>query len=176
MKYIFCTLVLFFAIKSTIQAQDRKLTYIQFDVALSLTGNPDYGDTPKYEGDTQPWFLPDGLGSKLGYGVHYKQWLTLGIHSGLDWKWNEKLVAVPLYLNFGLSPKIGEDTRITLQLGYGKGFALGRGNLSGEYKKARLGLTGEDRTIFIEISDYDFPLHNYKTIGSISFGISLISF
>jgi len=176
MKYSLLTIITFFFFNLTLSAQERKFTYIQFDVALSLTGNPDYGDSPKYDGDKQSWLLPDGLGSKLGYGVHYKQWLTFGIHSGLDWKWNEKLVAAPVYLNFGLRPKIAESTRITMEVGCGKSFALGRGNLSGTYKKARIGLTGDDISLFIEVSDFGYPLKEYNSVGAVSFGISAISF
>jgi len=169
-------IIWFLLINSALYSQERKFTYIQFDVAISITGNPDRDEPEAYAGEKKSFFIPNAIGSKLGYGVHYNQWLTLGIHSGLDWKWDDKLVAVPVYLNFGLSPKISESGRITLQLGYGKGFALGRGNLNGEYKKIRLGLTGSDQTIFIEVSDYDFQLHDQKSIGSLSFGVSLISF
>lgn len=176
MKHFLLAIFTSFCFSLTFYGQERKFTYIQFDVGISITGNPDYGDAPQYEGDKQPFLLPDGLGSKLGYGLQYKQWVTLGIHSGFDWKWNEKLVAVPVYLNFGLSPKIAEGTRITMQVGYGKSFAIGRGDLTGTYKKARLGITGDDKTLFIEIADFGFPLHEYNSVGSISFGISVISF
>ena len=181
MKYFLLSIITFFCTQFTVFAQEEEktekdFTYIQFDITASITGNPDYNNSDDYNGEGRPWLMPDGLGSKLGYGVHYKEWVMLGIHTGLDWKWNEKLVAVPVYLNLGLSPEVANNTRITLQLGYGKGFALGRGNLSGEYKKGRLGITSDDRTFFIEISDYDFPLYDYKSIGSISFGVSLITF
>ena len=176
MKYCLLVVIWFLLMNSAVRAQERKFTYIQFDIAVSITGNPDRDEPDAYDGEKKAFLVPNAIGSKLGYGVHYKQWLTLGIHSGLDWKWDDKLVAVPVYLNFGLSPKIGYGSRITMQLGYGKGFALGRGNLSGEYKKARLGLTADDTTIFIEVSDYNFKMHDQKSIGSLSFGISLISF
>ena len=64
------------------------------------------GNNERYESEDYPnqnnkdWFIPDGLGLKIGYGIHYKKWITLGIHSGIDWKWEDKLVAVPVYLNF----------------------------------------------------------------------------
>lgn len=176
MKYYLVIIFWFLLANSGIQAQERKFTYIQFDANVSITGNPHRDEPDNYEGESKAFFVPSGIGSKLGYGLHYKQWLTLGIHSGLDWKWDDKLVAVPVYLNFGLSPKISESGRITLQLGYGKGFALGRGNLSGEYKKIRLGITGDDQTIFVDVSDYGFALHHQKSISNISLGISLISF
>ena len=176
MKLFLSAFLLFLFAKQTLYSQERKFTYIQFDATASITGNPDSDEPQDNTGGNRSWFVPDGLGSKLGYGVHYKQWVTLGIHSGLDWKWNEKLVALPVYLNLGLSPKISSNSRITMQLGYGKSFALGRGNLSGIYKKARLGITSDDRTIFIEVADFGFPLHDYNSLGAISFGISLISF
>ncbi|MGO4771609.1 hypothetical protein ACEN2I_08090 [Flavobacterium sp. W22_SRS_FK3] len=176
MKYYSLVVLWFLLANTSIQAQERKFTYIQFGATISITGNPYRNKPDNYEGEKKAFFIPNAIGSKLGYGVHYKQWLTLGIHSGLDWKWDDKLVAVPVYLNFGLSPKISESGRITLQLGYGKGFALGRGNLSGEYKKIRLGITGNDHTIFVEVSDYAFQLYDQGSIGSISLGISLIRF
>jgi hypothetical protein len=55
------------------------------------------------------------------------------IHGGLNWDWSNKLVVVPIYANFRLSPKIGEETRITLNLDLEK-IALGRGNLTGTIK------------------------------------------
>lgn len=108
--------------------------------------------------------VPNGLGSKIGYGVHYRKWLTLGIHSGLDWKWDDKLVAVPVYLNLGLSPKVGPETRIMLQAGYGKGFALGRGNLNGEYKKIKLGIEMMILSFLpkLAIMDFAFTTKKYR--------------
>jgi hypothetical protein len=34
-------------------------------------------------------------GTKLGYGL-YKKWIGLGIHSGLNWDWSNKLVVAPI--------------------------------------------------------------------------------
>lgn len=113
---------------------------------------------------------------KLDMEFITKKWITLGIHSGIDWKWEDKFVAVPVYLNFGLSPKVGENTIITAQAGYGKGFALGRGNLNGEYRKLRIGIGSDDFTIFIETAQYDITLHNQKSINSINLGISVVNF
>ena len=177
MKYIVFSFALLFFTNLKLYAQERKFTYIQFDVAVSITGNPERYESEEYpDQKNKAFFVPDGLGSKLGYGVHFKKWITLGIHTGIDYKWDQKFVAVPVYLNLGLSPKVGEETRIVLQAGYGKGFALGRGNLSGEYKKIRLGIGSDDFTIFAEIAQYEIALHEEKNIGNISFGVSLISF
>lgn len=168
-------LLLFFT--GTLFAQNKKYTYSQFDITLAFTGNPESGNVNQYTQEKEPWFLPDGLGTKFGYGIHHKKWVGLGIHSGLNWEWSNKLVVVPVFANFRLSPKISDETRITLQLGLGKAIALGRGNLTGDYKKISLGLqNSDDVMIFIEVNHYAIPLNNQKDQGNISLGISLISF
>jgi hypothetical protein len=158
-------------------AQDKKITYTQFDVTIAFTGNPKSGEVDQYTNEKEPWLIPDGIGSKLGYGLRYKKWVGLGIHGGLNWDWSNKLVVAPIYANFRLSPKIGEETRITLQLGLGKVIALGRGNLTGDYKKISLGIQNDDNILlFIEVNHYAFPINNQRDSGNISLGISLISF
>ncbi|MFB9078660.1 hypothetical protein ACFFLS_14815 [Flavobacterium procerum] len=178
MKRILLTIAFIIFANSIIYSQASKFSYLQFDIAVSITGNQDrdnyYNDSESTSSNA--FFVPNGLGSQIGYGVHYKKWATLGIHSGIDWKWDHKLVAVPVFLNLGLSPKVGPETRIMLQAGYGKGFALGRGNLNGAYKKLKLGIGSDDFILFVEISDYAFPLHNEKSMGAISFGITLQDF
>ncbi len=177
MKKILLTIAFITFFNSFVHSQVTKFTYTQFDIAVSITGNPNRDDNNYPESTSSNAFLvPNGLGSKIGYGVHYRKWLTFGIHTGIDYKWDDKLVAVPVYLNFGLSPKVGSETRIMLQAGYGKGFALGRGNLNGEYKKIKLGIGSDDFTLFAEISDYAFPLHDEKSIGAITFGVTLMDF
>lgn len=158
-------------------AQINKINYTQFDITLAFTGNPKSGEVNQYTNEKESWFIPDSIGTKLGYGIHYKKWVALGIHTGLNWDWSNKLVVAPVFANFRLSPKIGEETRITLQLGLGKAIALGRGNLAGEYKKMSLGLQSSyDILLFIEINHYDFAINNQRDSGNISLGISLISF
>lgn len=64
-----------------------------------------------------------------------------------------------------------------MQFGYGKAFALGRGNLSGTYKKISLGVeTDEDVIIFIEVADYQMKVGQFKSVGSVSLGIALRTF
>lgn len=71
---------------------------------------------------------------------------------------------------------MGEESRITLQLGLGKAIALGRGDLMGDYKKISLGLQNDDLLLFIELNHYALPINKQKSSGNISLGISLISF
>lgn len=165
------------AFSSVAYAQNNKNTYFQFDINLPLIGNPDRDEIDPYTNKKGNWFIPDGIGSKIGYGIHYHKWVGLGIHSGLEWKWTDKLVIAPIFINFRLSPKIGEETRITLQLGVGKTIALGRGDLTGEYRKISLGLqTSDDLLLFIEVSGFGIPINNQKEAGSIGLGLSLVSF
>ncbi|KAF2512538.1 hypothetical protein [Flavobacterium foetidum] len=178
MKRILITIAFTVFVHSIVRSQATKFSYVQFDFAVSVTGNQDRYNS--YDGSestsSNAFFVPNGLGSQFGYGIHYKKWATLGVHSGVDWKWDDKAVAVPVFLNLGLSPKVGTETRIMLQVGYGKGFAIGRGNLNGEYKKLKLGIGSDDFILFAEIHDYAFPLHNQKSLGAISFGITLQDF
>ena len=158
-------------------SQNKKFTYIQFDVAIPIKGNSDRGETDLNGNTNNLWFLPDGLSSKIGYGIHHNKWISMGIHSGIDWRWTDKLVVVPVFANLKLSPKITDDMRITLQLGLGKALALSRGDLMGDYKKISLGVqTPDDLIIFIELNHYAIPINNQKDIGSISFGLSLVTF
>ncbi len=157
-------------------SQNKKFTYIQFDITTAFRGNPDANVVDQRTKQKGSWFVPDGLGTRIGYGFHYNKWVGLGIHTGISWEWTDKLVVVPVYANLKLSPKVGEDTRITLQLGYGKAMAIGRGNLMGAYKKISLGLQSDDLILFIEINNYAFPIKTQNELANISLGISLITF
>jgi hypothetical protein len=153
-----------------------KFTYLQYDFTLALKVNPDAGETDARTQEKESWFLPDGLGTKIGYGLHYNNWVALGIHTGINWEWENKLVVVPVFANFRLSPKIGDDTRIVLQTGIGKAGALGRGSLSGDYKKLSLGIQSDTLLLFVEISQYDFPINDQENSGNISLGLAFVQF
>lgn len=155
-----------------------KSTFTQFDFSIPLKGNSEQGQEDLNGKRNNSWFLPDGLSSSFGYGIHYNKWVSIAIHSGIDWKISQSLFVAPIFANLKLSPKLGmEPTRIVAQVGFGKSFALGRGNLEGIYKKFSLGVqTDEDLLLYIQIAEYGFSLHNQKNIGSLSLGISLITF
>jgi hypothetical protein len=162
---------------AVVSSQDKKFTYTQFDITVAFTGNPNRDEMDPYTNKKQSFFIPDGIGSKIGYGIHFKKWIGLGIHSGLNWEWSSKLVVAPVFANLRLSPKISDETRITLQLGLGKASALGHGNLIGDYKKVSLGFqTSDDLLIFIELNHYTIPIKREPDSGNISLGIALISF
>lgn len=170
-------LILFLFLSTMAFSQDKKFTYTQFDVTVALTGNPNRNEVDPYTNKKQSFFIPDGIGSKFGYGVHYNKWIAIGVHSGLSWEWSSKLVVAPVYANLRLSPKISDETRITLQAGLGKAFALGRGNLTGDFKKISLGIqTDDDLVLFIELNHYAIPVNRQRETGNISLGLALISF
>ncbi|SHF95539.1 hypothetical protein SAMN05444396_10378 [Flavobacterium segetis] len=170
-------LILFLFLSLSALSQNKKSKYFQFDITAAIRGNPDAAIVNQYTQKKGSWLIPDGLGTKIGYGIQYKEWIGLGIHTGINWEWKDQLVVAPVFANFKLSPKVGEDTRITLQLGYGKALAIGRGSLMGDYKKVSLGIqTIDDIIIFIELNHYSFPINNQKDSGNISLGISLLTF
>ena len=110
-------------------------------------------------------------------GVHQKKWASVGIHSGIDWLGSNKLVVLPVFANFKFSPKISEDSRIYLQLGYGKSIGIGRGSLIGDYRKISLGAENEDGfSIFIQVANFGIPLNNLDSVSSLSIGIALTTF
>lgn len=157
-------------------AQENEWDYIQFDVSVPLRGNKNIG-VPDDNGNTNnQWFLPDGLSTKLGYGIHYKKWILIGAHSGIDWKANEKLVAVPVFANLRISPEVAKGTRVYVQAGYGKSFALGRGNLSGIYKKYSLGFENDDFSFFIEYAQHRLIYNNLRYVSSVSLGVAVTTF
>ena len=177
LNYRIQNLLLFLFLSTLAFSQNKKFTYTQFDVTVALTGNPNRDQVDPYTNKKQSFFIPDGIGSKFGYGVHYNKWIAIGVHSGLSWEWSSKLVVAPVYANLRLSPKISDETRITLQAGLGKAFALGRGNLTGDFKKISLGIqTDDDLVLFIEVNHYTIPLNRRGDSGNVSLGIALISF
>lgn len=171
-------LFIFCIVQSTFgQIQDsikKKYTFSQFELSVPLSINPNRGKT-EYDGQKQNFFIPDGISTKMGYGIHFNKWLLLSAHTGLDWKIKPKLVSVPLYGQLSLAPLIGEEVRLLLQAGYGQSFALGRGKLSGNYYKFRLGIGSEELSIFIDASLYGFYVYQVP-MGSFSIGVTVLNF
>lgn len=85
-RRFFKIIILFILLSFNAYSQSNKFIYTQFDGTIALRGNPDANVVDEYTQKKGSWFVPDGLGTKLGYGVHYKKWLGLGIHSGINWE------------------------------------------------------------------------------------------
>ena len=153
-----------------------KIILSQFEITIPLKGNDTYGEIDDYVNRSDYMIVPDGISTKFGYGIHHNKWVGLSIHSGIDWKITPKLVSVPIYAQLTFNPIISGETRLLIQSGFGQSFALGRGSLSGNYYKARLGITTDsDISVFLDASFYGFEIHQQE-MGSFSLGFSLMTF
>jgi hypothetical protein len=170
-------LLVLFVIAISVQSQHKNNRFTQFDISTPLKGNSTYGEIDSNGVRSDYWFLPDGLSLKYGVGIHREKWVSLGVQTGIDWIATQKLVVVPVFANFKLSPKVSEDTRVYIQLGYGKSFGIGRGSLIGIYRKISLGIENDEGvSLFIQVSDFGMQFVNIESVASLSIGLSLITF
>jgi hypothetical protein len=162
---------------TTIEEKKQKSIpfFTQFDANIPFRLNENRGEIINGSRNNY-WFLPNGLCVSAGFGIQQQKWIAISAHSGLDWLGTQKLVAVPLYINFRISPRIYEDSRLVLQAGFGRGFALGRGDLSGAFQKYSLGFENDDDlNIYIVLSGYDFKTPD-QAFGYIGLGVSVRRF
>lgn len=151
--------------------------YVQFELSTPFKANSHYGEVNSDGSKNEYQFIPDGLSAKLGYGIHYEETISVGLHSGIDWKINEKLVIIPVFLNSRLNLEVGEESAIALQFGWGKASAIGKGDVFGTYKRFNLGFQNDDGlSVFADLSLYNFTVNGEKGFGTISLGISKIIF
>jgi hypothetical protein len=195
MRKIFFYLFTFFSITTFSQTQKDTLTdkkshlesykeqekskplsengqFIMFDITVPLRGNETYGEIDENGNRSDYWFLPDGIGAKIGYGIHFSEWIGLSLNTGFDVVAQQKLFSVPVYASIVLTPRINDDLSLFLQYGFGKSFAIGRGNLSGYYNKFRVGL-GDEIIIFADVSVNGFGFRNIENSGSFSLGLTI---
>jgi len=169
--------LLLILISGSTYAQEIKNRYYLAEIATPLIINSTYGQVNSLGNRSDYRFIPDGLSFKFGVGIHQKKWASVGIHSGFDWLGSNKLVVLPVFANFKFSPKISEDSRIYLQLGYGKSIGIGIGSLIGDYRKISLGTENEDGfSIYIQVANFGIPLNNLDSVSSLSIGIALTTF
>ncbi len=170
-------LLVLFLVTISMHSQQKNNRFTQFDISAPLKGNSTYGEIDSNGIRSDYRLLPDGLSLKYGFGIDHKKWVSIGVQTGIDWIATQKLVVVPVFANFKLSPKVSEDVRVYTQVGYGKSFGIGRGSLIGIYRKISLGVENDDGvSIFIQVSDFGIPFENIKSLSSLSIGISLITF
>ena len=175
MKKLLLLVSLFVSISMYSQQKNNRFT--QFDISTPLKGNSTYGEIDSNGVRSDYWFLPDGLSLKYGVGIHRDKWISLGAQTGIDWIATQKLVVVPVFANFKLSPKVSQEVRVYLQAGYGKSFGIGRGSLIGNYRKISIGIEdNEGVSLFIQVSDFGIPFVNIESVASLSVGFSVITF
>ncbi|MES2813018.1 MAG: hypothetical protein V4670_11155 [Bacteroidota bacterium] len=144
----------------------------QFELTTSFSIN-DEDDNPFTEDDeSKPLFIPNSLGLKYGVGLQKNKCLGISVHSGIDIRLNQKLVAVPIFGNLRLSPFFRDDkTRVAINLGYGKGYAIGRGDMHGRYRRVNFSFESpENIGLLLEIADYDIDFNNKPTTVIFSLG------
>jgi hypothetical protein len=154
---------------------ETKITFTQFELSVPLQGNKNRGEVFPDGSVNNSWFVPEGINSSFGYGIHLNKWLGWSAHTGIGMRLSEKLIVAPVFSNLRIMPKIGEETRVGFDLGIGHSFAIGRGDLSGTYKRLKLNLEALDFQFFVEITSYGFQLHNTPQ-GSIGVGFAILSF
>ena len=175
MKKILLLVLLLFTIP--MHSQQKNNRYTQFDISTPLKGNSTYGEIDINGIRSDYRLLPDGLSLKYGVGFHHEKWVSIGLQTGIDWIATQKLVAVPVFANFKLSPKVSEDVRVYTQVGYGKSFGIGTGSLIGIYTKISLGVeNNEGVSLFIQVSDFGMQFVNIESVASLSIGISIVTF
>ncbi|WP_298391849.1 hypothetical protein [Flavobacterium sp.] len=144
-----------------------------YDFSIPFRGNETYGEVDENGNRSDYWFLPDGIGAKFGYGIHFSEWIVFSLNAGFDVVAQQKLFSVPVYGSIVLTPRISDENSILLQYGYGKSFAIGRGNLSGYYNKFRIGFGDDDFLLFADVSLNGFGVRNIENTGSFSLGIAI---
>ncbi|WP_295337342.1 hypothetical protein [Flavobacterium sp.] len=185
LKFLICFFFLFqlvwaqvVAVRPEMFPEDDKPFYKKFELSSPLRVNQYAGEIDPYTGEKEPWFLLDGLSARAGIGSHYDKWIGVGLNIGIDWKANKCLVVAPVFGSLRLSPRVGENTRITSEIGYGRSLSLTGDKLSGYFKKISLGLEDNESGLglYIELCQYGFSKITPERIGSFSIGLNYIVF
>ncbi|WP_136667192.1 hypothetical protein [Flavobacterium sp. H122] len=145
----------------------------QFEITTSLSINDEDDDPYTEEDESKPLFIPNSLGVKYGFGLQKNKWLGISFNTGIDIRLKQKLVAVPLFANLRLSPFFrDEQGRLVINLGYGRGYAIGRGDMQGRYRRINLSFEGpENIGLLVELSDYGFHFNNKPSNVLFSLGV-----
>lgn len=155
-----------------------KYIFSQFALSMPFRANPDSGEVMDEEtGETESWFLPDGISAYGSFGVHYKYWVGIAVNAGLEGRIQPKLVSVPVYASVLFNPQFNGESGLLIEYGYGRAFALGRGDLSGAYSKFKIGFIADNEYYFyIDFSRTDIQIYEFNFLRSVSLGISIFDF
>ena len=157
-----------------IKTKTSQCTFAKIDFSVPIRANQYAGEVDPYSGEKEPWFLPDGLSGRFGFGLKPNHWLKIGANLGVDWKGSECLVVVPVFGSLKINPIINDDLRVFVEPGFGRAFAIGNNQLSGYFKKISLGISdGKDNFgLYVELCEYGFNKNYDKKIGSLSLGLT----
>lgn len=151
-----------------------EVLFSQTDLSIPIVLNTNRGEINTDGSTDKNWFLPNGVGVKIGVGLEAFEIIGVSLNTGIDWKINSKMVILPFFGNARLNVNLPNDHQVVLQAGYGKGIALGRGALIGNYIRYNIGYgTIDESIIFLELSGYSFTTQPERNFGSLSIGISM---
>jgi hypothetical protein len=181
MKTYFLVSVLFFCLFGYSQEEpkqenfeSRSHSYAKFDLSFPIRANQYAGEIDPYTGEKEPWFLPDGINARFGFGLKPTDWLGIGANLGIDWKGSKCLVVAPVFGSLKICPRGGMDLRYFVEAGLGRALALGKNNLSGYFKKISIGLEDTDVGfgLYLELCQYGFSKITDEKIGSFCVGLT----
>ena len=61
-------------------------SYAKLDFSFPIRANQYAGEIDPYTGEKEPWFLPDGISGRFGFGLKPVEWIGIGANLGIDWK------------------------------------------------------------------------------------------
>lgn len=154
-------------------ALSNRPVYFKLEFTVPFVGNPDWDEVEPDSDESQPWFLPAGLCVKAGAGFKLGKYVSVGAVSGLDSRLDHSLIVAPVFGDFTFTPKIDAQLQFYANFGYGKAFALGRGERSGYYRRIGIGVGDWNGRGFIEASQYGFQIHGLRQVTNISIGIAV---
>ncbi len=153
----------------------KKHVFLQADFSVPLQANTLRNDNSYYEDEDDSWFIPNGINAVFGIGVHHNQWIALSANTGICSLISNKLVTVPVFANFKLMPRIGDDFCFGADVGLGQSFALGRGRLSGTFQRYKIFVGNNELQVFLEAQVHGYFVHD-EEMGSICLGLSITNF
>lgn len=164
-----------------VTAQEKKPAFEQYqaiDYMLLFNANSDkesYYDANTGQMEEPSKFVIGGIAGHYEYGIAYKQWIRLGLLTGIHANFFDSAYTIPIAPTVTLAPLIGGETRIYGKVAYGWNTAIGRGNLNGVFSPYHFGVElGGGSRIFLFANDHQFRLKQqvYRTLG-IGFGGTL---
>ena len=155
--------------------KEPRHSYAKLDFSFPIKANQNAGEIDPYTGESEYWFLPDGINARFGYGIKPVDWIAIGANIGVDWKGSKCLVVAPIFGTLKICPRGGMDLRYFAEAGFGRALVLGKNDLAGYFKKISLGIEEPDRDgigLYIELCEYGFSKITDEKIGSFCVGFT----
>ncbi|WP_181248505.1 outer membrane beta-barrel protein [Flavobacterium magnum] len=181
-KLLGCTLLFLACLSVNAQQEEqprKNKNYFGFEIAAPIKQNEAYE-----ENEDEPFFRGAGFYVRAGFGRRLSDWASVGLHSGIEWKFDPDLTAAPVFANLKIAPKLSQDDEVrpTVSFGYGKVFVLNKNHFSGNFLRGNLGLdiaildaNGSRQSgtlsVFFEISYYHFRPEDFENLSTFNVGL-----